>query len=116
MPEETLNPSVEAPIEAPAEEVLSENAPVESVPEEVAVESAPKDIVLEDPSSDGYNTPSEVRIKELDAVEQLTPDYSQGCKVWKGEELVTIFTKERDGVDFVEKAKLWAEVNGYEVK
>lgn len=91
-------------------------APVETAVE--SVESVEKEItkVVEDPSSDGFNTPSEVRISELDAKEQVTPDFANGAKVCNGEEEITIFTKEADGADFLKKAQLFAEAHGYEVK
>jgi len=91
---------------------------VVEAPVETTVESVEKEItkVVEDPSSDGFNTPSEVRISELDAKEQVVPDFANGAKVFKGEELVTTFTKEADGADFLKKAQLFAEAHGYEVK
>ncbi len=87
-------------------------APVETV------ESVEKEItkVVENPESDGYNTPSEVRISEFDAKEQVTPDFEKGAKVYNGEELITTFTKEADGADFLKKAHLFAEAHGYQVK
>lgn len=117
---ETVLPAEEIAVASeevtPTVEEVAELAPeVQSEPE-VQPEVAPKDVTVEDPNSDGYNTPSEVRIKELDAEVQPTPDFSKGCQVWNGESLVTTFTKEADGDKFVEKAKLFAEAHGYQVK
>lgn len=76
--------------------------------------------VVENPNASG-DEPTEVRyasIEDSKIREEMSKpvDYSKGAKVYNGEELVTTFTVERDGKDYVEQAEAYAAEHGYEVK
>ncbi len=76
--------------------------------------------VVENPNP-SQDEPTEVRyasIEDSKIREEMSKpvDYSKGAKVYNGEELVTTFTIERDGKDYVEQAEAYAAEHGYEVK
>lgn len=77
-------------------------------------------IVTENPNASGEE-PSEVRyasIEDQKIREEATkiPDYSKGIKVIDSEGgIVTIFTEEKDGKDYIANAEAYAAEYGYTV-